>query len=137
VSAQKYWTLEEARSALPRIRELLEVLRKAANLATRVRSNGHARLNLEAEAHATAPVSANEAVDEETSTIDIQPVLEELEHSGIVLRDPTRGLIDFPTMHRGRMVQLCWQLGEEDIGWWHLPEDGFAGRRPLPLPTEW
>ena len=31
---------------------------------------------------------------------------------------------------------LCWQLGEDEIAWWHRVDDGFAGRRPLPLTTE-
>ena len=26
---------------------------------------------------------------------------------------------------------LCWHVGEERIGFWHSPEDGFAGRKPL------
>jgi hypothetical protein len=26
---------------------------------------------------------------------------------------------------------LCWLENEDTIGWWHLPEHGFAGRRPL------
>jgi hypothetical protein len=56
---------------------------------------------------------------------------------GIILRDLDRGLVDFPSLHpSGTVVQLCWQLGEEKLGWWHLPEDGFAGRRPLPVPPE-
>jgi len=70
-------------------------------------------------------------------SFDAEAALEELQEKGIVLRDPDRGLIDFPAKHPGgREVLLCWQLGEEDLSWWHLPEDGFAGRRPLPLPPE-
>jgi hypothetical protein len=35
-------------------------------------------------------------------------------------------------MRDGRVVLLCWQLGEaEQIEWWHEVEDGFAGRQPL------
>ena len=69
-------------------------------------------------------------------TFDVKEALAELEDQGIVLRDPDRGLIDFRALHSGREVLLCWQLGEENLEWWHLPEDGFAGRRPLPLPPE-
>jgi hypothetical protein len=67
---------------------------------------------------------------------DVKEALAELEEQGLVLRDPDRGLIDFTALHNGREVLLCWQLGEDELGWWHLPEDGFAGRRPLPLPPE-
>jgi len=34
-------------------------------------------------------------------------------------------------MRRGRIVYLCWHLGEESIGYWHDIESGFAGREPL------
>lgn len=144
------------------MRELLLVLQRAATLATKVRSNGHAAL------HASEPESTPASGDggsDEPEGIDvspasgvvggasgagsasgagtpigaggIQPILDGLEELGIVLRDPARGLIDFPAVHRGRQVHLCWQLGEDDIGWWHFPEDGFAGRHPLPLPESW
>jgi len=56
----------------------------------------------------------------------------ELHELGIQLKDYTRGLIDFPSMRDGRVILLCWQLGEgEKIEWWHELEDGFAGRQPL------
>jgi hypothetical protein len=51
---------------------------------------------------------------------------------GVEIKDPTRGLIDFPSMRGERMVMLCWQLGEPDeIEWWHETDGGFAGRQPL------
>ncbi len=56
----------------------------------------------------------------------------ELHDDGIQLKDYSRGLIDFPCMRDGRVVLLCWQLGEpEFIEWWHEVETGFAGRQPL------
>lgn len=56
----------------------------------------------------------------------------ELEAVDIVLRDPSRGLVDFPALRGGEEIYLCWLVDEEDeIGFWHEPEAGFAGRRPL------
>jgi len=56
----------------------------------------------------------------------------ELHELGVQLKDYTRGLIDFPCMRDGRVILLCWQLGEgEEIEWWHEVEDGFTGRQPL------
>ena len=48
-----------------------------------------------------------------------------------VLRDVDRGLVDFPSFRDGEEVLLCWQLGEDEIGWWHTLDGGFAGRQPL------
>jgi len=56
----------------------------------------------------------------------------ELESLGVQLKDFARGLIDFPSLRDGRVVLLCWQLGEGDsLEWWHDVEAGFAGRQPL------
>jgi hypothetical protein len=54
----------------------------------------------------------------------------------IVLRDPETGLLDFPAMVEGRDAFLCWRLGEDRVAFWHGPETGFAGRRPLTPPPE-
>ncbi len=56
----------------------------------------------------------------------------ELDNLGIQLKDFERGLIDFPTIRDGRVVLLCWQLGEGDeLEWWHDVDAGFAGRTRL------
>ena len=47
------------------------------------------------------------------------------------VKDPDRGLLDFPTVVEGRPALLCWQVGEERIEFWHTIEDGFAGRQPI------
>jgi hypothetical protein len=57
--------------------------------------------------------------------------LEGLAEMGIILRDAESGLVDFPARREGRDVFLCWRLGEERVGFWHPPETGFSGRRPL------
>jgi hypothetical protein len=49
----------------------------------------------------------------------------------IVLRDLDRGLIDFPAILEEREVYLCWVEGEDEIGYWHDLDAGFAGRQEL------
>jgi hypothetical protein len=64
--------------------------------------------------------------------VEISRAVGELDAVDIVLRDVDRGLIDFPAMRDGVEVYLCWLVDdEESIGYWHEPEAGFAGRRPL------
>lgn len=31
----------------------------------------------------------------------------------------------------GRPYWLCWVPGEDEVAFWHWPEDGYAGRRPV------
>ena len=58
-------------------------------------------------------------------------LLQQVKEMGVILKDVDRGLCDFPYMKNGRVVYLCWHLGEEAIEFWHDIETGFAGREPL------
>lgn len=68
-----------------------------------------------------------------TALIELSTDAKHLEQLGVQLKDYERGLIDFPHRRDGRVVLLCWQLGEDDsrIEWWHELEAGFAGRQKL------
>jgi hypothetical protein len=50
---------------------------------------------------------------------------------GVLVKDLDKGLCDFPYLREGRVVYLCWHLGEESIAYWHDRDSGFAGREPL------
>ncbi len=64
--------------------------------------------------------------------VEISRSVAELQAADIVLRDLDRGLVDFPSMRDGDEVYLCWLVDQEDeIGFWHEPDAGFAGRRAL------
>jgi hypothetical protein len=63
--------------------------------------------------------------------LELRESMVELRELEVVLRDLDRGLLDFPALRHGREVYLCWQEGEDAIRYWHEPEAGFAGRRPL------
>jgi hypothetical protein len=111
----RIWTVTEARAYLPRARELVELLRDAVAVAGRAKGNGHG----------TPPT--------EDPALSVADALAELEAGDIIVRDPDRGLIDFPARGEdGVVYYLCWVVGEPDLEWWHLPEDGFAGRQRLP-----
>ncbi len=50
---------------------------------------------------------------------------------GVLLKDLERGLVDFYTVSGDRLIFLCWQLSEPEVGHWHTLEGGFSGRLPL------
>lgn len=62
---------------------------------------------------------------------EMKGVLKEFERHQIELKDPERGLVDFPAIREGREVFLCWESGESDIEHWHELDAGYAGREPL------
>ena len=65
------------------------------------------------------------------SLVALSRAADELRAVEIVLRDPDRGLVDFPAIRDGEEIYLCWLLEEDQIRFWHPPDAGFAGRQPL------
>jgi hypothetical protein len=61
----------------------------------------------------------------------LSATVEKIQKTGCALKDLDVGLVDFPSVYRGRDVFLCWKLGEPSIGYWHGVEEGFAGRKPI------
>jgi len=51
---------------------------------------------------------------------------------GLDLKGIAPLLLDFPAELDGDTVLLCWLEGERELRWYHKPEHGFAGRRPIP-----
>jgi hypothetical protein len=120
-----YWTVEEANAALPRVREIVQRLRalvserrgQTEQAAERVQGNGQG--------------------GGDPGAADLERALDELTRDGIVLRDLDNGLVDFPGRSAsGREYWLCWLVDEPEVAWWHWPETGFAGRRPLSDPPD-
>ena len=50
---------------------------------------------------------------------------------GCLIKDLDRGLVDFYALAGDRLIFLCWQVGEPEIGHWHTLQAGFTGRQPL------
>jgi hypothetical protein len=68
----------------------------------------------------------------EASHAELNEIVARFTAEGVQVKDMDRGLIDFPADVDGQDALLCWHVGEEKIAYWHSPEDGFAGRKPLP-----
>ena len=62
---------------------------------------------------------------------DISANLQAIHDLGIVIKDIDLGLCDFPHSRDGRIVYLCWKLGEKDVRWWHEVTTGYNDRRPI------
>jgi hypothetical protein len=124
------WTLDEATAALP---EVTAIVRRIRELVAEAQE--HAR---EHGGRGAAPVSGNgHGPKVQVDDRELRAYVTDLEQRGIIVRDPARGLIDFPaTSPSGRTYLLCWLEGEESIDWWHWPEDGFAGRTPITEPPD-
>ena len=67
------------------------------------------------------------------ATAAVWESVHELSEIGLEVKDVGGGLLDFPALHDGAPVLLCWRVGELEVAFWHGPADGFAGRRRLPF----
>jgi hypothetical protein len=123
----KLFTIEEANELLPTVRGSLEDIRI---LYTRLAAY---REPAKAAAAASDRGGGMPGGSRYVKALyEIGKLTTELHEMGVQLKDYSRGLIDFPSLRDGRVVLLCWQLGEpEEIEWWHEIEAGFAGRQPL------
>lgn len=54
-----------------------------------------------------------------------------LRDAGCMIKNIDEGIVDWHATKGDREVLLCWKLGEKQIAFWHDPETGFAGRRPI------
>ncbi len=126
----RIFTLQEANDLIPWVRTRLEQLvddrrsldrvqSSLASLTPQMRGNGHRSDALALE------------VELERLMESVADGINAFIEAGIQLKDIEAGIIDFPARHRGRIVLLCWRLGENAIEFWHEMNSGFAGRRPI------
>jgi hypothetical protein len=62
---------------------------------------------------------------------ELGQTVEGIAERGVIVKDLEPGVVDFPAVHEGRVVLLCWQFGEPAVGYFHLAEEGFEERQPL------
>jgi len=129
----RHFSPDEANAELEQVRPLVErmvehrrahveALAQQEVLEGRIRGNGGG---------IPPAVLADAAAAVEREERSIARAVDAIAEHGAEVKDVDEGLIDFPALHQGETVLLCWKLGEDDIQWWHRVEDGFAGRRPV------
>jgi hypothetical protein len=124
----KLFTLSEANALLPTVRRIAAAISRAHESVKSLREDARAAAE-KADAGGGFMAEGPRYV---TALLSLSERTDELEALGVQLKDYERGLLDFPSMREGRVVLLCWQLGEGDrIEWWHDLETGFAGRQPI------
>lgn len=124
----KIFTVQEANALLPNVRSLLAKIQQAHKNVARYRNEAKKA----ADAAERGGGGMVDGVLYARLLTKLTTLMTELEGMGVQLKDYERGLVDFPSLREGRVVLLCWQLGEGDeLEWWHDVDSGFAGRTPL------
>ena len=133
--ARRYFTPSEANELLAEVRPLAESLvehrqgmrlaaERRARLTARIAGNG-------GDLDPQEPGELDEQFQRESQAVT--QAAERLERLGVLVKDLDTGLVDFPALHECEEVLLCWQVGEDEVAHWHGVDEGFAGRKPLPL----
>ena len=125
MSHSRHYSIEEATALLDPVSELLEGMRSARDRL----GDAEARAALAAASATNGGGEPGRTVSE--GFLELRDGMIWLRDREIVLRDLDSGLVDFPALRDDDEIYLCWQEGEEEIGFWHEPDAGFAGRRTL------
>ena len=132
---KRTFTVEEANGALEELRPIVARMvehrqnltaaqQRQRELVTRIAGNGGDMM----------PSDLREAAEMiEREAAAIADCAERIDQAGAQVKSLEEGLLDFPALRGDEEVLLCWKLGEDEIRFWHGADEGFAGRRPLPL----
>ena len=120
---RKYFTVEQANAALGYVSRIVSDLCAAYRDALAVQR----RMEFPMPDEQADPLHA----DYDRTIERLNSYVDELREVGVELKDYEMGLIDFPSVHQGREVYLCWKLGEKEIVAWHEVDAGFSGRRDV------
>ncbi len=120
-----HYTRDEARALLPQIRQWLEKLNQLRQDLERFdkRLSG-----LTGQGNDVGGETVNSWI---RALADMQGILAEFQRRRILIKDLSRGLVDFPAIIGGREAFLCWEQEEDDIEFWHDLDTGFGGRERL------
>ena len=130
IVAPKVFTPEQATQMLPLVRRIVEDIVVAVG-RWRERIREFELVTASVTSHAPDPRAVELEREAGAIAAEVDRFVRELTALGIELKDYESGLVDFPAERDGRLVYLCWRLGEEKVQFWHEIDAGFVGRRPL------
>ncbi|TLY30189.1 MAG: DUF2203 family protein [Nitrospirae bacterium] len=123
---EKVFTLSEANRLIPQLEEHLNAVKLGKAVLIRTKNEvkkASAKAQFGGGSFAGPPyITALEQISEN---------LQVVQEMGVLVKDVDLGLCDFPYLLDGRIVYLCWKLGESEIRWWHEVSSGYRDRQPL------
>ena len=126
--------MSEAQTLLPVLESLLR--RAQVSAGRMVELDGEMqrlsqRIFLSGGMHVNVASAARRRGEREKAAQETKDTLSEIDAIGVRVQDFEEGLLDFPCVVDGRMVMLCWKLGEPGIAHWHAEEEDFTERKPV------
>jgi len=126
----RLFTLTEANQLLPELEDHLTTVRRGKALLIKTKDEVRkASANAAFGGGSVAGPHYIQALEQ------INEHLQAVQEMGVIIKELDSGLCDFPCMLDGRVVYLCWKLGEPQIQWWHEIHSGYDGRQRIESDT--
>jgi hypothetical protein len=119
----RLFTLQEANAAVEDLSQLLPAMRRSIvdieNAENRLAvldlicDRAVSSENPDLKSYLSMKVSYHRQIHE------FEGMITHLQASGYLLQDLERGIVHFPSRHRGKDVVLCWVEGEARVSHWH------------------
>jgi len=124
--ADRTFTLQEAQNLLPVLESLLRAAMDGKKLIEAVDNElqdlAH-RVMMSGGLLANVVQMARRKAEREKAIHRVKDTLAEINAIGVQVKDIDIGLLDFPCKVEGRIVLLCWKLGEQGITHWHTSSE--------------
>ena len=126
----KVFRLEEANALIPVVRPLLEdLVRRRRDLAIKLLEADTAQ-RMAGDAGG-AQRAATQAKQAETMQEEVLALIETVQRHGCIVKDLDLGLVDFPALRAGQLINLCWKMDEPAVAFWHGMDEGFTARKSI------
>lgn len=129
----KTFTVRQANATLPLVRaiakDMVPLAREVNERRQRVSFlvGGRAPNDFDPYRSELAQVEADLAIQQRR----LDEYTDELRQLGAEPCDAANGVVNFPAVLEGRLIHLCWRLGEPEIAFWHEADEEAPRRRPL------
>ena len=123
---ERIFTLSEANRLIPQLEEHLTAVKRGKTVLIRTKDEIK-KASSKAQFGGGSFAGPHYITALEQTSENLQAIQE----MGVLVKDLDIVLCDFPYLMNGRIVYLCWKLGEAEIQWWHEVNSGYTGRQPL------
>jgi hypothetical protein len=128
----KYYTPQEANKVLPEVKRKFGLILSLRDQIVKMQEG----LQRMIDANAKLDLYMEEKQKLNMAVSNLYKAIEDIESMGIMIKSVDEGLLDFPSIRFNEEVWLCWKAGEDEVKFWHGKDEGFAGRKPLPISDE-
>lgn len=132
-TVRRVFTAAEANAALPLVRAIVTDLAELSrDVIERRERFEQLKVRRAARSHGVYDEELAQVEEELHRDAErLQEFVNELLELGVEPKSGPEGLVDFPAFMDGRLVYLCWKLGEPEVAHWHELDAGYRGRQPL------